>query len=135
MSYNESLGKNSNYPMMSQSEWDSAPWNQEDIPEKAFDVDVEVVLRKSSVSVETNMYSRYFDDEMQAYVTDTEDTDWKEAYSQSRHTIPELLGILKEYVEEDLEKFKGSKRRQQDLQYILDDIEGWDVVDESYTEV
>ena len=28
MSYNESLNSNSNYPVMSQSEWDNAPWNQ-----------------------------------------------------------------------------------------------------------
>lgn len=28
MSYNESLSKSSNYPLMSQSEWVDAPWNQ-----------------------------------------------------------------------------------------------------------
>ena len=32
MSYNESLNGNSNYPPMSQSEWDNAPWNQVDNP-------------------------------------------------------------------------------------------------------
>ena len=29
MSYNESLRSDSNYPPMSQSEWDRAPWNEE----------------------------------------------------------------------------------------------------------
>lgn len=29
MSYNESLRSDSNYPPMSQSEWDNAPWNEE----------------------------------------------------------------------------------------------------------
>ena len=29
MSYNESLKSDSNYPLMSQSEWDNAPWNEE----------------------------------------------------------------------------------------------------------
>ena len=40
MSYNESIDKNSNYPLMSQYEWDNAPWNQNDPEEKEFKVTV-----------------------------------------------------------------------------------------------
>lgn len=47
MSYNESLNNNSNYPLMSQSEWDSAPWNQVDNPEREIEVTVSVTLSKT----------------------------------------------------------------------------------------
>lgn len=47
MSYNESLDSNSNYPVMSQSEWDNAPWNQEENPEREIEVTVSVTLSKT----------------------------------------------------------------------------------------
>lgn len=47
MSYNESLNPNSNYPEMSQSEWDKAPWNQEDNPEEEIEVTVSLTLSKN----------------------------------------------------------------------------------------
>ena len=47
MSYNESLNNNSNYPLMSQSEWDNAPWNQEENPEREIEVTVSVTLSKT----------------------------------------------------------------------------------------
>ena len=47
MSYNESLHGDRNYPTMSQSEWNNAPWNQEDNPEKEIEVTVSVTLSKT----------------------------------------------------------------------------------------
>lgn len=47
MSYNESLNSNSNYPVMSQYEWDNAPWNQVDNPEREIEVTVSVTLSKT----------------------------------------------------------------------------------------
>lgn len=47
MSYNESLDSNSNYPVMSQSEWDNAPWNQKENPEREIEVTVSVTLSKT----------------------------------------------------------------------------------------
>lgn len=47
MSYNESLNGNSNYPPMSQSELDNAPWNQVDSPEREIEVTVSVTLSKT----------------------------------------------------------------------------------------
>ena len=55
MSYNESLKSNSNYPAMSQSEWDKAPWNQEELPEKEIEVTVSVTLSKT-VKVKVSDY-------------------------------------------------------------------------------
>lgn len=55
MSYNESLNGDSNYPTMSQSEWNNAPWNQEDNPEKEIEVTVSVTLSKT-VKVRVSNY-------------------------------------------------------------------------------
>lgn len=55
MGYNESLNSNSNYPVMSQSEWDNTPWNQEDSPEKEIEVTVSITLSKT-VKVKVSDY-------------------------------------------------------------------------------
>ena len=47
MSYNESLNSNSNYPPMSQSEWDSAPWNEVELPPKDVEVTVSITVSKT----------------------------------------------------------------------------------------
>lgn len=47
MGYNESLNNNSNYPLMSQSKWGNAPWNQVDNPEREIEVTVSVTLSKT----------------------------------------------------------------------------------------
>ena len=49
MSYNESLKSDSNYPPMSQSEWDRAPWNEKQ------EVEVEVTVL---VSIEKTLTLR-----------------------------------------------------------------------------
>ena len=55
MSYNESLNPGSNYPEMTQSQWDSAPWNEKETPEKEFEVCITQTLSKT-VKVTTNDY-------------------------------------------------------------------------------
>lgn len=55
MSYNESLRVNSNYPPMSQSDWDNAPWNEEILPDKEIEVTVSITLSKT-VKVTVNDY-------------------------------------------------------------------------------
>ena len=47
MSYNESLNSNSNYPPMSQSEWNNAPWNEVELPPKDVEVTVSITLSKT----------------------------------------------------------------------------------------
>ena len=46
MSYNESLRPDSNYPPMSQSDWDRAPWNEDEGMEE-IEVTVLVSLEKT----------------------------------------------------------------------------------------
>ena len=47
MSYNESLNSNSNYPPMSQSEWDSAPWSEKEYPPKDVEVTVSITVSRT----------------------------------------------------------------------------------------
>ena len=47
MSYNESLNSNSNYPPMSQSDWDRAPWNEVELPPKDVEVTVSITLSRT----------------------------------------------------------------------------------------
>ena len=47
MSYNESLRANSNYPPMSQSDYDRAPWNEVELPPKDVEVTVSITLSKT----------------------------------------------------------------------------------------
>lgn len=47
MSYNKSLRANSNYPPMSQSDWDRAPWNEVEQPPKDVEVTISAIVSKT----------------------------------------------------------------------------------------
>ena len=47
MSYNESLRANSNYPPMSQSEYDRAPWNEVELPPNDVEVTISAIVSKT----------------------------------------------------------------------------------------
>ena len=119
MSYNESLSPNSNYPAMSQSQWDSAPFNESDIPEEEFEVTCSQSLSRTT-SVWTSNYipgasgvdyepdgeggyygSSWHDD------PDTSDTNWAEEYHDNDHYTPiQLIGLYKETLKEQLKSWK-----------------------------
>lgn len=56
MSYNVSTRKGSNYPTMSQSEWDSAPFNQDNLEPQKLKVTVSVTISKT-VEIEVSDYT------------------------------------------------------------------------------
>lgn len=108
-----------------------APYNEPVIPERDFDVDVEFVMRKKS-TITTNDYVLEYDDEDGREYANTENTDWESAYDASGHyTIPELLEVLKGYVQKEIEIYKGY-RKEKDLQQILDSCEGWEVQEKTF---
>ena len=130
MSYNESLNGNSNYPPMSQSEWDNAPWNQNDPEEKEFKVTISQTLSKST-TVTTSDYipGGYFPEtewDIDGYHTitchepdDTSDTDWRSAYNNEHYTP---LGLIQEF-KEMLEKntpIPETRRK-----YLIDECMNW----------
>ena len=155
MSYNESLSPNSNYPAMSQSQWDSAPFNEVDTPDKDFGVTCVQTLSKT-VTVTTNNYIPgasgvdYESDGEGGYCAsgwqdpdDTSDTNWKEAYRLNGYMTPmQLLEVLKGYLEQDLQNVEeiAIKRNQnkefleRKLKFLIGECEDWTVDEEEYIE-
>ena len=136
MSYNESLRSNSNYPPMSQSEWDNAPFNEVEIPEKDFGVDVEFVMQKHDVTVTTDDYIPEFDEEDGHTYANTDETNWENAYDQSGHyTIPQLLHELEIFINQELARYGNrSSKETKRLKTMLESCQGWEVYDKSFTE-
>ena len=137
MSYNESLRSNSNYPAMSQSQWDSAPWNQSDVPEKEFTVTISQTLSRT-VTVVTNDYipgaedvDYEPDDEGGCYASswhdddDTSDTDWKKAYEECDFKLQDLIEELKNYVQSDLAMTGPNTGKGRYLKRLLEACDGW----------
>jgi hypothetical protein len=123
---------NYNYP--AGSDTPDAPWNQSEPDDKDFLVDVEYVLQKKAVKVTTDDYSPEFDEETGHVDANTEDTDWENAYENSHYTIPELLSELESYIKQDLERYKGSATKERQLKEMLEDCQGWELYDKSYSE-
>lgn len=134
MSYNESLTPNSNYPPMSQSQWDAAPWNEVVVPERDFDVDIEVVLHKTAVPVTTNDYTPEFDEETGHTYAITDDTDWEKAYYESHTGIIGLLSELEKYIAKEMEQEDIKPNRKRYLEMLLEDCKDWELYDEAITE-
>ena len=127
-----------NYPMMSRLYDERAPWNEEEVKEREFEIDVECTLRKNRVKVATSDYMSYDvedDDGAKEEVIDTKSTDWKRAFLNGHYTVTELLDILARYVENDL-KESGVKslfevRR---LRRLLDDCRSWELYYDEFSE-
>ena len=87
MSYNESLNGNSNYPPMSQSEWDNAPWNQVDNPKREIDVTVSVTLSKT-VKIKVSDYK----------ITDSGRDEDGECFEDIDYSNCDLKGAVEEQI-------------------------------------
>ena len=124
MSYNQSLNPNSNYPAMTQSQWDDAPFNEPVIPERDFDIVISQSLSKD-VTVCTNNYIPEYDEEDGHTYANTEDTDWVDVVKDNElHTPLQLIHILKEVLEKDLKAgivFKNPRITQK----LIEECEGW----------
>lgn len=108
-----------NYPMMSQSELERAPWNEPVRPDTVFDVETTVTLSRIA-RVSTKRYM-------------IEDIDLKSAYAESGNfTIPELLKELSGYAEEDLTKCMPNTGKCAYLKRLIEACNRWRVIDESY---
>lgn len=113
-----------NYPPMSQSEWESAPWNQVELPERKFQVTVCQTLSKSGIEVLTNDYNPEYEEETHITYSDTSETDWKEAYHENDyHTPLQLIGLFKKYLEDDMENTPENKRTW--YKHLIQECEDW----------
>ena len=147
MSYNESLLANSNYPPMSQSQWDNAPFNQVDVPEKDFEVTCSQSLSRTA-TVWTSNYipgASGVDYEPDGEggtcacgwqdPDDTSDTNWSKEYSDCGYKTPlELISLLKEYLLNDLAEWKtldeetphaGPAFHVRRLEHLIEECDCW----------
>ena len=125
MSYNESMNSNSNYPLMSQSEWDSAPFNEVSVPEKTFDMVISQTLSKS-VEVLTDDYVPEYDDEDRRTYANTEDTHWDQVYHENDyHTPLQLIELFKKYLESQLTTKVVIPKSPSYLKRLIKECEGW----------
>lgn len=121
MSFNESLSKNSNYPPMSQSEWDRAPWNQVDPKPIKLDVVVSVTLSKTfTIDVDdyTVEYEGADEDGNYTQEIDYSDCNLTEAVENQCYLPQEASEFLKEAAETGHITNKAAKIR---------DLSNWDV--------
>ena len=125
MSYNEYLDPNSNYPPMSQSQWDSAPWNQSEPPEREFDVTVSQTLSKRT-TIATSKYQPEVDDEDGSTYANTEYTDWKEVYEDVCYTPLQLIGKLKTILEDAIAKEQVTGHLKHTYEELIEECEGWE---------
>lgn len=109
----------------------NAPYNEEVVQELEFDVNVTYTLAKDNVSVMTNDYVPEYEDEYGYIVCDTQDTDWEEAYKGQHRTVLQMLDLLKEYVSKELSNDVTASRKRF-LQRVLEDCDGWNLVESEY---
>ena len=101
----------------------SAPWNQEENPEKEFDVTISQSLSKST-TVHTKDYIDEYDGFEKEHFINTSDTDWMAAYKEEHYTPLQLIELLKDYIEKDL-IYGDSKYSKQHLEHLLKECDGW----------
>lgn len=146
----------SNYPDGLSDSTIGAPWNEESIPEKEFEVTCSQCLSKTA-SVWTDNYipgasgvDYEKDDEGGTYASpwydedDTSDTNWADEYKNNGYKTPlELIGMLKGYLEKDLRDvqkdmlpndrgYNATKARI--LRGLIEECDGWTEDETEYIE-
>lgn len=112
---------NYNYPPGADTP--SAPWNQ--IEPDPIEIDAEVtVLLKGTIRVEADIYEDDGSFKSIANYKIVED-----ACKDQCNTIPELLDELAKYINGELTGGNLSNHRRQELETMLEDCQGWQMVD------
>ena len=117
--------------MMSQSQLNSAPWNDKENSVIERDCEVtETISRKVSLSTADYVAEEDWDDDFGKCVSeDTSDTNWAEEYSNQEYTVLELIDKLKEYVEEDIRTTPPNTSNGRHLKRLLSACNGWEQVE------
>lgn len=124
MSFNESLKSNSNYPLMSQSEWDNAPFNQSDTEEEDFNLVVSYTLSKEVPVISTE----YSEDEHGTHILENP----REDYENTQIKLQDIIDFAKSSAKYLLSFESGnllSSKDKSSLKAIVKSCEGW-VIDE-----
>lgn len=141
---------NYNYPCGADTP--DAPWNQEEVPDKEFEIQVSQTLVKTC-DVVTDKYIPgpsgvdYDSDDEGGCVAisyqepdDTSDVDWGKEFSENWHYTPlELINKFKEYLEKEWDALKDvedakdaeTRRKKRKIKHLIDECDGWE---NDYTE-
>lgn len=112
----------------------NAPYNEVVVPEREFEVEVEVVLHKTAIPVTTDDYMPEYDEETGHTYAITDDTDWEKAYYESHTGIIGLLSELEKYITKEMEQEDIKPSRKRYLEMLLEDCKDWELYDEAITE-
>ena len=117
----------------------NAPYNQSEVPEKEFEIVCSQTLSKT-VEVFTDNYVPHVEKEYDDGISfchrwdDTSDTDWKEEFhNNDYHTPIQLIGLFKQFLEEQLSNgiaFKSPKYTEN----LIEECEGWEEDETVYEE-
>ena len=128
----------SNYPD-GLSDWTvGAPWNEESIPEKEFEVTCSQCLSRTA-SVWTDNYIPgasgvdYEPDGDGGYYAsgwhdevDTSDTNWADEYHDNDHYTPiQLIGLFRKHLEEELNNSDVPQNRINKYKHLIEECDGW----------
>jgi hypothetical protein len=115
------MNTDANYPAMSSSELDRAPWAQKENVKKRFNVSVSSSLSKTT-EVYTNDYV-YSDEEIYC---DTSNTNWKDAYQENHHLTPiELISKFKDLLQATLPDPVVHPKEYKKQQDLIHECENW----------
>lgn len=145
---------NYNYPCGADTP--DAPWNQEDVPEKEFEIQVSQTLVKTC-DVITDKYIPgpsgvdYDSDDEGGCVAigwnepdDTSDVDWEHEYAENDHYTPlELINKFKEHLEREWDAIKDvedakdaeTRRKKREIKHLIEECYGWEKDDTEFEEV
>lgn len=117
-----------NYDYPCGADGPDAPWNEQEIHKRQFDVCISQTLSKNT-KVTTNDYVPEVDQDKDGVYesTDTSDTDWKEAYKNEHLTPLQLIDKFKDfltkYLPDPIIDIKEFRR----FRYLIGECKGWEV--------
>ena len=128
----------SNYPPGVSDTTVGAPWNEESIPEKEFEVTCSQCLSRTA-SVWTDNYIPgasgvdYEPDGEGGYCAsgwhdedDTSDTNWADEYHDNDHYTPiQLISLFRKYLEEELNNSDIPQNRINKYKHLIEECDGW----------
>lgn len=121
---------NYNYPPGADTSY--APWNEQKVPERQFDVCISQTLSKST-DIITDDYSPEFDEEDGYTYANTEDTDWEKAYEKDHYTPLELIEKFKELLTTHLPDPVVNLSEYKKWKHLISECEGWTEDETEYT--
>ena len=131
----------SNYPDGLSDSTIGAPWNEESVPEKEFEITCCQTLSRTA-NVYTNNYipgccgCDYEDGVAVGWhdEDDTSDTNWADEYHDNDHYTPiQLISLFRKHLEEELNNSDISQNRINKYKHLIEECDSWTEDETEYT--